>query len=140
MSSPTSSTRRQWLGATAAVAALLADAGARPVQAAPAASPVMEPPPDVYTRIGAKPFINCTATLTINGGSRLLPEVIEAIEHASHYHVDIDDLMEAAGRRLSTLLQVHWGIVTSGAAAALSHAVAESSPASTPSACSNCRI
>lgn len=81
-----------------------------------------EPPPDVYTRIGVKPFINCTATLTINGGSRMLPEVIEAIEQASHYHVDLDELMEGAGKRLSELLQVEWAIVTSGAAAALSHA------------------
>ncbi len=124
MSSPTRSTRRQWFGASAAVAALLADAGARPLSAAPAAAKVGdEPSPDVYTRIGAKPFINCTATLTINGGSRLLPEVIEAIEHASHYHVDIDDLMEACGKRISSLMEVPWGIVTSGAAAALSHAV-----------------
>ncbi|MBI1356746.1 MAG: aminotransferase class V-fold PLP-dependent enzyme [Acidobacteria bacterium] len=122
MSSPNRSTRRQWLGSTAAIAALLADAGARPLEAASAAAPVMEPPPDVYTRIGAKPFINCTATLTINGGSRLLPEVIEAIEHASHYHVDIDDLMDAAGKRISTLLKVPAAMVTSGAAGALAHA------------------
>ncbi len=119
------STRRQWLGASAAVAALLADAGARPLSAAPAAAAKMadEPPPDVYTRLGAKPFINCTATLTINGGSRLLPEVVEAVEHASHYHVNIDDLMAACGKRISSLLEVPGAIVTSGAAGALSHAV-----------------
>lgn len=125
MSSPNRSTRRQWLGATAAAAALLADAGARPLSAASAAAAakVSEPPPDVYTRLGAKPFINCTATLTINGGSRLLPEVVEAIEHASHYHVNIDDLMEACGKRISSLLEVPGAIVTSGAAGALAHAV-----------------
>lgn len=124
-STPARSTRRQWLGASAAVAALLADAGARPLSAAPAAAAKMadEPPPDVYTRLGAKPFINCTATLTINGGSRLLPEVVEAIEHASHYHVDIDDLMAACGKRIASLLEVPAAIVTSGAAGALSHAV-----------------
>jgi L-seryl-tRNA(Ser) seleniumtransferase len=81
-----------------------------------------EPPPDVYTRLGVKPFINCTATLTINGGSRQLPEVIEAIEQAAHYHVDLDELMEGAGKRLSELLQVEWAMVTCGAASALSHA------------------
>ncbi len=51
------------------------------------AAPTSGPSPEVYTRIGVRPFINCTATLTINGGSRTRPEVIAAIEQASHYHV-----------------------------------------------------
>lgn len=113
-------TRRAWLGTASLVAALMADAAATPASAAP----VAEPPPDVYTDIGARPFINCTATVTINGGSRLLPEVIEAIEHASHYHVDLDQLMEAAGKRISTLLKAPWAMVSSGAAGALAHAAA----------------
>ncbi len=82
------------------------------------------PTPEVYTRIGVRPFINCTATLTINGGSRTLPEVISAIEQASHYHVNLDELMEKVGERLAQLLQVDWGIVTAGTAAALTHATA----------------
>ena len=53
-----------------------------------------------------------------------LLEVIEAIEQASHFHVNIDQLMEAAGKHISELLKVEWGMVTSGAAAALSHATA----------------
>ncbi len=119
---PTSCHRRDLFrtGGAATAAALLAAAGARPSSAAP----VREPPPDVYTRIGARPFINCTATVTINGGSRLLPEVIEAIEHASYYHVNLDALMEAAGRRLAELLKVEWAMVSAGAAAALTHATA----------------
>ena len=35
--------------------------------------------PDPYTRIGVRPFINCTATYTINGGSQMLPEVIAGL-------------------------------------------------------------
>ena len=31
--------------------------------------------PNVYERIGVKPFINCTSTRTMNGGSAALPEV-----------------------------------------------------------------
>lgn len=89
-----------------------------PVDAAPAAGP------EVYTRIGVQPFINCTATYTINGGSATLPEVISTIEQASHYHVNLDELMEKVGDRLAELLQVEWGIVTAGAAAALTHATA----------------
>ena len=80
--------------------------------------------PEVYTRIGVRPFINCTATLTINGGSATLPEVIATIEQASHFHVNLDELMEKVGDRLAELLQVGWGMVTAGAAAALTTATA----------------
>ena len=80
--------------------------------------------PDVYTRIGVEPFINCTATYTINGGSATLPEVIATIEQASHYHVNLDELMEKVGDHLARLLQVEWAFVTAGAAAALTHATA----------------
>jgi L-seryl-tRNA(Ser) seleniumtransferase len=79
---------------------------------------------EVYTRIGVRPFINCTATLTINGGSMMLPEVVEAIEQASHYPVNLDELMEKVGERLAELLQVPWGFVTAGCASALTHATA----------------
>jgi len=97
-------------------AAGLLAAGA-PVAAAAAA-------PDVYTRLGVRPFINTTATLTINGGSRTLPEVIAAIEQAAQFHVNLDELMERVSARLAELLQVPWGLVTAGAAAALTHAAA----------------
>src|SRR5262245_46742635 len=89
----------------------------------PAAAAV-EPGTEVYTRLGVKPFINCTATLTINGGSLMLPEVISAMEQAAHFHVRLDELMDKAGDRLAELLQVGWGLVTSGTAAALTHATA----------------
>ncbi|MAG72020.1 MAG: aminotransferase class V-fold PLP-dependent enzyme [Vicinamibacterales bacterium] len=104
----------------AATAALL---GGRS-QAAGATQASSGASPEVYTRLGVEPFINCTATLTINGGSRLLPEVVDAIEQASHFHVDLDELLEAAGRRIAELLEVEWALVTSGAASALTHATA----------------
>ncbi len=111
--------RRQWLGAGSLVAALMTEASRTPAAAASLGSP--EEP---YSEIGARPFINCTATVTINGGSRLLPQVIEAIEAASHYHVNLDQLMEAAGKRIAALLDVPWAMVSSGAAGALAHAAA----------------
>jgi len=79
-------------------------AGGETAQAAPENAPT----PDVYTRLGVKPFINCTATLTINGGSLTLPEVTTAMEQASHFHVDLNELMEKAGDRLAELLKVEW--------------------------------
>ena len=89
---------------------------------APAAATVPMENSSVYTDLGVKPFINTTATLTINGGSRQLDEVIAAVEAAARFHVNLDELMEKAGERLSSLLKCEWGMVTSGAAAALSHA------------------
>lgn len=75
--------------------------------------------PDVYQRLGVEPFINCTSTYTINGGSRQLPEVIAAVEKASHYHVNIDELMAKAGPRLAGLLGGPAAMVSSGAAGAV---------------------
>jgi L-seryl-tRNA(Ser) seleniumtransferase len=112
--------RRALLGSSPLIAGMLAEASAVPA----AAAPIAEPSADVYTKMGGKPFINCTATLTINGGSRQLPEVIAAIEAAGHYHVNLDQLQEAAGKRLSEMLQVPWALVSSGAAGALAYATA----------------
>lgn len=111
-------THRRDLLRTGGVAALAGAAiTATPAAAAPAS-------PDVYLRLGVRPFINTTATLTINGGSRTLPEVVAAIEQASQFHVNLDELMEKASARVAELLGVEWALVTSGAAAALSHATA----------------
>jgi uncharacterized pyridoxal phosphate-dependent enzyme len=79
---------------------------------------------NIYTRIGVRTFINLTATYTINGGALTRPEVKQAMEEASHYPVNLDELMEKVGERLSELLGCEWGIVTSGCAAALVHATA----------------
>jgi L-seryl-tRNA(Ser) seleniumtransferase len=75
--------------------------------------------PEVYRRFGVEPFINCTSTYTINGGSRQLPEVIAAVEQASHYHVNIDELMANVGPRLAELLGGEAAMVSSGAAGAV---------------------
>jgi D-glucosaminate-6-phosphate ammonia-lyase len=107
--------RRRLFQTSGAVAAGLA--AGPPIRAA-------APSPDVYTRIGVRPFINCTATLTINGGSLTFPEVIAAMEQAAHFHVDLDELMERTSGRLAELLHVEWAIVTAGTAAALTHATA----------------
>jgi len=62
---------------------LQATADASLFGAAPAISatmPVRGGGPEVYTKLGVEPFINCTSTYTINGGSRQLPQVIRAVE------------------------------------------------------------
>jgi seryl-tRNA(Sec) selenium transferase len=103
-------------GAFASAATWLAPESA---QAAASRLPVRAGGPEVYATLGVKPFINCTSTYTINGGSAMLPEVIEAMSHASFYPVNLDELMEGAGKRLAELLQVESAMVSSGAAGAM---------------------
>jgi D-glucosaminate-6-phosphate ammonia-lyase len=102
-------------GAVAGGAALVGPRAAR----AAATLPVRGTGPDIYSLFGVKPFINCTSTYTINGGSAMLPEVIEAMNSAAFYPVNFDELMEAAGKRLSELLQVESAMVSSGTAGAM---------------------
>jgi uncharacterized pyridoxal phosphate-dependent enzyme len=79
---------------------------------------------DIYSYLGVLPIINCDHVKTILGGSLALPEVLQAMESASHHFVHLDELMEAVGERLAALTQSEWCIVTSGCAAAITHATA----------------
>lgn len=78
----------------------------------------------IYSSIGVRPFINCRGTLTVIGGSIELPEVRAAKDLANQQHVQLDELMEAVGKRLAELTGAEWGMVSSGCAAAMSHATA----------------
>jgi L-seryl-tRNA(Ser) seleniumtransferase len=111
------------VGGLATAAGVFRDMGV--AEAAPAAPPDSAPTgPEVYTRVGVRPFINLTGTLTINGGSLTLPEVREASRLAAGYAVDIDELMEKVGARIAEMMGAEAAIVTSGAAAALTQATA----------------
>jgi L-seryl-tRNA(Ser) seleniumtransferase len=79
---------------------------------------------NVYTAIGVRPLINCRGTLTIIGGSIELPEVASAKSAANRQHAHLDEVMEAVGKRLAELTGAEWGMVSSGCAAAMSHATA----------------
>src|SRR6201985_3516088 len=72
-----------------------------------------------YAALGVRPFINCCSVRTMHGGSLMLPEVRAAIDAASRQFVNLDELMEAAGRRLAKLTGAESGIVTCGSAAAV---------------------
>lgn len=78
----------------------------------------------VYDRIGVRPMVNCKGTYTIISGSQTLPEVKQAMDEASRYYVNLDELMQAVGARLAELTKAEWGIVTAGCAAALTNATA----------------
>jgi L-seryl-tRNA(Ser) seleniumtransferase len=102
--------------------------GRRVAAAAEAAAPVMPVLPDtaasVYRALGVRPFINGRGTITVIGGSIELPEVRAAKSLANEMHVQLDELMAAAGKRLAELTGAEWGMVSSGCSAAISHATA----------------
>jgi len=113
--------RRDLFRQSGAVASLLAFAasGAVPDEADAAATAS-----DVYRAIGARPLVNARGTFTILSGSLMLPEVRAAMDAAARQYVHLDELTEAIGARLATLTGAEWGLVTSGCAAALTHATA----------------
>ena len=80
--------------------------------------------PGIYSSIGARPLINCRGTLTVIGGSIELPEVRAAKDLANQQHIPLDELMDKVGQRLAELTGAEWGMVSSGCAAAMSHATA----------------
>src|SRR2546428_13527265 len=70
-----------------------------------------------YLALGVRPFINCCSVRTMHGGSLMLPEVRAAMDAASRQFVNLDELMEAAGKRIAELTGAEWGIVTCGSTA-----------------------
>jgi D-glucosaminate-6-phosphate ammonia-lyase len=109
-------------GSLLAIPALLrGQASAVPPPATPS-SGGLQVGPNIYLSIGVRPFISGTGTLTVNGGSLELPEVRAAMDAAAQHMVQLDELMEAVGRRLAELTHAEWGIVTAGCAAAMTHA------------------
>ena len=97
----------------------------RGAAAAPSSvSPGLKVGPDIYQSIGLKPIINCRGTFTIIGGSLELPEVRAAQEAAAAHYVQLDEMMDAIGRRLAEITGAEFGMVSSGCAAALAHSTA----------------
>ncbi|PKB59869.1 MAG: hypothetical protein BZY65_02700 [SAR202 cluster bacterium Ae2-Chloro-G2] len=74
---------------------------------------------NIYQSLGVKPVISATGTVTAYGGSRLRPEVIEAMNKASQTMVNIDELNMAAGKVIAHHTGAEAGLVTSGAAGGL---------------------
>ncbi|HJU16748.1 MAG TPA: hypothetical protein VJ770_09770 [Stellaceae bacterium] len=77
-----------------------------------------------YLALGVRPFINCCSVRTMHGGSLMLPQVRAAMAEAARHFVNLDELMEAAGRRIAELTGAEWGLVTCGSAAAVALATA----------------
>ena len=78
----------------------------------------------IYTDLGVRPIINASATLTRLGGSLMPPEVLAAMEEASHCWVDLEDLQRRIGEELARLTHNEAAYVATGAAAGIALAVA----------------
>lgn len=110
--------RRNFLeGAVALPAGLAALVGSSPAQAAKVKR-------DLLRELKVRPFINAAGTYTTHGGSLMRPEVMEAINYASQYFVDVGELHDAIGKRIASLVGSEAAMVTAGAASALTLGVA----------------
>lgn len=77
-----------------------------------------------YSNLGIRRIINANATLTRLGGSLMPPEVIQAMQDASRWFIDLEELQRKVGERIATLTQNEAAYVSSGAAAGLTLATA----------------
>jgi D-glucosaminate-6-phosphate ammonia-lyase len=81
---------------------------------------------DPYQRLGVRRRINAAGALTRLGGAVMATEVVEAMVAASQASVDIGELQDAASARIAEATGAEAGLVTTGAAAALTLAAAAS--------------
>ena len=79
---------------------------------------------DIYDRLGVARRVNGAGTLTRLGGSLMAPEVLDAMREAAGGFVDIAELQAAASNAIARHTSAEAGLVTSGAAAALTLATA----------------
>ncbi|MEW6751829.1 MAG: hypothetical protein AB1505_12755 [Candidatus Latescibacterota bacterium] len=73
----------------------------------------------LYAGLGARPVINAVGNMTMLGGSTPSPRVRRAMETASRYWVDMDELLAGSGRVVAGMLGCQAALVTSGCAGAL---------------------
>src|SRR5476651_1190854 len=81
---------------------------------------------DPYESLGVRRRINAAGALTRLGGAVMAPQVVAAMEAASRASVDIGELQDAASQRIAQATGAEAGLVTTGAAAALTLAAAAS--------------
>ncbi|MFN8005104.1 MAG: aminotransferase class V-fold PLP-dependent enzyme [Acidobacteriota bacterium] len=79
---------------------------------------------DYFKELGVRPFINAAGTYTALTASLMHPETMAAINYASKHFVTLNDLHDAVGKRIASLVHSEAAMVTSGAASALTLATA----------------
>ena len=72
-----------------------------------------------YNRLGVKRIINAASWITVYGGSIMPTAVVQPMDDASHWFVDMHELNEKAGNIIATLTGAEAGLVTAGSAAGM---------------------
>lgn len=78
----------------------------------------------IYEELGVKRLINAWGPMTRIGGSRMRPEVLQAMVEAGGAFVDIVELQRKAGQRIADLVGVDACYISGGCAAGLAIATA----------------
>ncbi len=113
-----SSSRRKFLASAGLVSGVVTAAADR-LAGSGGGGKLTTKPDNVYARLGVRTHINAKGTYTYLTGSLLAPEVVEAMEDASHHFVYLVELQEKAGAKIARMLDVEAAMVTSGAAGAI---------------------
>ena len=74
---------------------------------------------DYFAELGVRPIINAAGTSTALTGNLMLPEAIRAWEYATRKFVNLDELHDAIGERIASLVRSEAALVSAGAASAL---------------------
>lgn len=78
----------------------------------------------IYQELGVTPVINAASTLTRVGGSRMGPEVLDAMREAAASFVHIDELQARASGVIAEVTGAEAGYVVAGAASGLALGIA----------------
>lgn len=74
---------------------------------------------DFFKELKVRSFINAAEPFTALSGSLMPPEVMQAWQYAAPRNVRLDELHDAVGQRIASLIGCEAAMVTSGAASAL---------------------
>ena len=74
---------------------------------------------EVLRALGVRPVINASGTTTMYGGTRMRPEIMDAMNKAAGVMVNLQELNEAAGKVIADITGAEAGLVTSGASGGL---------------------
>ena len=74
---------------------------------------------DIYKELGIKRVISGLGHKTVLGGSILTPKVMAAIEESNRYFVEMEELLDKAGKYVARLIGCEAAYITSGGAAGL---------------------
>ncbi len=79
---------------------------------------------DIRTRLGVRPVINVSGTMTALGASIVVPEAVEAVSAILGEFVEIDDLQRKASAVIARLCHAGAGFVTASCSAGITVSVA----------------